>query len=242
VYIDDLIIYRGKDYKVNDKIIIRQPTVGEITDYGEQNFFSMVHMLTNVGADLKWQLDEVGIDYTKINDYELFYHLCKIYKKEQTQIIFYDLDLTLFEWCNYTPTGEDILYDKYNDIILDRYAYAVIMEVLRKTYNLKRNNELPGNEATRLILIEDAKDEYEINKNKPYISQLFNLISTMVNSDGFKHDEVTVFDMKIGAFMNSVKRIEKIKRAEILLQSGYSGYGVNLKEIDKKELDYMGEL
>ena len=72
VYIDDLIIYRGKDYKVNDKITIRQPTVGEITDYGEQNFFSMVHMLTNVGADLKWQLDEVGIDYTKINDYEFF--------------------------------------------------------------------------------------------------------------------------------------------------------------------------
>ena len=49
--------------------------------------------------------------------------------------------------------------------------------------------------------------------------------------------------MKINAFMDSVKRISKIKNAELLLQSGYSGFGINLKEIkDKKQLDWLGEL
>ena len=48
--------------------------------------------------------------------------------------------------------------------------------------------------------------------------------------------------MKINAFMDSVKRISKIKNADLLLQSGYSGFGVNLKNIDKKQLDWQGEL
>ena len=62
---------------------------------------------------------------------------------------------------------------------------------------------------TRQFLIDEAKENYEINKDKPYESQLFDLISTMVNTDGFKHDEVTVFNMNIVAFFNSVKRIQK---------------------------------
>ena len=48
--------------------------------------------------------------------------------------------------------------------------------------------------------------------------------------------------MKINAFMDSVKRIGEIKNADLLLQSGYSGFGVNLKEIDNKQLDWLGEL
>ena len=48
--------------------------------------------------------------------------------------------------------------------------------------------------------------------------------------------------MKINAFMDSVKRIGKIKNADLLLQSGYSGFGVNLKEVSQKQLDWLGEL
>lgn len=243
MYIDDLSVYRGSDIQINDKIIISQPTVGEICDYGEKDFYSMIYILTSVGADLKWQLHEIGIDYTKISDYELFYSLLsRNYNREQTKIILNDIDLSKFELRKNTNTNEIVMYDETNDIILDRYAYMMMMETLRKTYGFKRNDEIPANETTRLILIEDAKRDYEENKNKPYKSQLLNLISTMVNSAGFKHDEVSVFNMKIGAFMDSVKRISKIKNAELLLQSGYSGYGISFKDIDKKQLDWLGEL
>ena len=68
------------------------------------------------------------------------------------------------------------------------------------------------------------------------------LISAMVNSEGFKYNHSQVWDMKINAFMDSVKRISKIKNANLILQSGYSGFGVNLKEIDKKQINWMGEL
>ena len=64
----------------------------------------------------------------------------------------------------------------------------------------------------------------------------------MINSEGFKYNHSQVWDMKINAFMDSVKRIPKIKNAFLLLQSGYSGFGVDLKKIQNKQLDWLGEL
>ena len=48
--------------------------------------------------------------------------------------------------------------------------------------------------------------------------------------------------MKINAFMDSLKRIQGINNAKLLLQSAYSGFGINMKDIDKKQLDWLGEL
>ena len=102
--------------------------------------------------------------------------------------------------------------------------------------------KMPMTKSAKMILIEDAREEMEANKNKEYHSTLKNLVSAMINSEGFKYNHSQVWDMKINAFMDSVKRIGKIKNAQLLLQSGYSGFGVNLKEINNKQLDWLGEL
>lgn len=272
---NELLIYKGKDYVISDRLIVHQPTLEQISEYGENKYFSMIHTLTSVGADLKWQLEDFGIDYTKISDFELFYSLLiKGLTQEQTSIIFGDLDFSKFEVYVNNLNDEICLAQevfieeevkKYNKfittfmklfhikpkvikksetvtIIIDEYTYLLIVEFLRKVHGLKRNNQIPANESTRQILIDDDREEYERNKGKEVKSQLLNLISTMVNSEGFKYNNNTVWDMKIGAFINSVKRISKIKSATMLLQSAYSGNGIDLKSIDKKQLDWLGEL
>jgi hypothetical protein len=71
--IDELKIYRGSDIPITDKIIVIQPTIDQIIEFGEKRYFQTVHCLTGVGADFKWQLwDYFNIDYTQIDDYELF--------------------------------------------------------------------------------------------------------------------------------------------------------------------------
>lgn len=73
---DELRVYDGDDIYITKDIIITQPTLEDIKIFGEQKYFSAVHTLTSVGADLKWQLwDTLGIDYTKIEDYDLFIKL-----------------------------------------------------------------------------------------------------------------------------------------------------------------------
>ena len=293
---DELKIYRGEDFVVSKHIVLHQATLNEICEYGERDYYSMIYNFTATPQSLKVQLWDMGIDYTEITPYQLFYQLLyKMYSQEKTSIIFGDLDFTKFQVMQRkddesiflyqeVPVGDiynleyEFVYhfsnlldasrfvgcevdelieelsksNRYNDfifanvqfdpVIIDEYTYNMIVDYICKSHFIERDLKRPANNSTKMVLIEDARDEIERNKNKEYHSQLKNLISSMINSEGFKYNHDQVWDMKINAFMDSVKRIGKIKNADLLLQSGYSGFGVNLKEIDNKQLDWLGEL
>lgn len=242
---DELQVYRGKDYVISKYITIHQPTLNEICDMGESKYYQMVYNFTATPQSMKAQLWKMGIDYTEITPYMLFYiMLYRVYSKEFTSILFGDLDFQKFKLLKHLD-DESIYLSQYingEEVIIDEYTYTLIMDYLRKVHFIEKDERMPANNTTKMILIEDALDELKANENKEYHSLLTNLISALVNSEGFKYNHSQVWEMKINAFMDSVKRISKIKNAELLLQSGYSGFGINLKEIDKKQLDWLGEL
>ena len=242
---DELKIYRGEDYVVSNYIKIHQPTLDEICDYGEREYYSMIYNITATPQSLKVQLWDMGIDYTTITPFELFYNiLYKAYPKEKTSIIFGDLDFTRFQVMQRKDDESILLYQVIDNqpVSIDEFTYNVIMEYLRQVHIIHKDEKMPANNTTKMILIEDDREEYERNKNKEYHSQLKNMVSAMINSEGFKYNHSEVWNMKINAFMDSVKRISKIKNADLLLQSGYSGFGVNLKEVSNKQIDWLGEL
>lgn len=281
--IDKLKLYRGNPYIVNEHIQIHMPTLGEIVDYGEQDFYSMCFTIVEQPTNMKWQLWDVGVDWTEINQWNFFTEiLAPSLTKEKTRILFGDIvDFSLMkkvykkEIDSYVLVQDVAIFDEdsqdvggaYYDgkskkglfrkkekpnsnkkqpyeyqIIVDEYTYKMICKIIRDTYGFEEKHDRPANEVTKLAQIEDEKEEYMMNKDKPYVSNLMNLISAMVNSEGFKRDDVTVFDMNIYAFMDSVKRVSKIKNAQLLLQSGYSGFGIDIKDIDKKEIEWAGDL
>ena len=122
--VDDLKIYRGSDIPITDKIIVTQPTIDQIIEFGEKKYFSTVHTLTGVGADFKWQLwDYFGIDYTKIDDFELFKKMIygllsskkKVYKelkKNPEQYEEYISKMTEEDW-------EELLFNPLSLILKD---------------------------------------------------------------------------------------------------------------------------
>ena len=242
---DELKIYRGEDFVISKHIILHQATLNEICDYGERDYYSMIYNFTATPQSLKVQLWDMGIDYTEITPYQLFYQLLyKMYSQEKTSIIFGDLDFSKFQLMQRKDDGSILLYQEIDgeSVIIDEYTYNIIIDYLCKSHFIERDLKIPMTKSAKMILIEDAREEMETNKNKEYHSTLKNLISAMINSEGFKYNHSQVWDMKINAFMDSVKRIGKIKNAQLLLQSGYSGFGVNLKEINNKQLDWLGEL
>lgn len=250
---DELKLYRGEDFAISRHITIHQPSLDEICTYGERDYYSMIYQLTATPQSMKWQLWDMGFDYTKITPFELFYgFLCRLYPQEKTSILFGNLDFQKFEVMQRKDDNSPLLYQSVKrncagdiqeeEIILDEFTYLVITDYLRRVHFIHKDEKVPANEATKMILIEDAREEYLRNKDKKYHSPLQNMVSAMVNSEGFKYNHSEVWSMKINAFMDSVKRISKIKNAELLLQSGYSGFGVNLKEISNKQLDWLGEL
>ena len=272
--LDELKIYRGADIQITPKITVTQPTIGQIADFGEKKYFSAVHTLCAVGADLKWQLnDYLGIDYTKINDYDLFIKFIsqivssrkKIYKElkdnpeqyeEELKMISEDdmenmninplelvlggLDLADFTPCTDTTNDQVILYDMEHDITIDRVVYIRIVDAVRKIHGMKRNNEMPGNERTRLDLIEDARDEAMMAANKPYKSILKPLVSALTVYCGMVGDD-RIWNMPVNMFLDNIKRANKIQDSTLLLQGAYSGFA-SLKDVDRNRLDWTGEL
>lgn len=242
---DELKIYRGEDFVVSEYIKIHQPSLGEICDYGEKSYYYMIYSFTATPQSMKWQLWKSGIDYTEITPYQLFYNfLYKLYSKERTSIIFGDLDFTKFQVKQRDDDGSVILCQVIDNVpvIIDEFTYNVIMDYLRQVHIVTKDESIPANNTTKMIFLEDAEEEYNRAKNQEYHSLFKNLISAMVNSEGFKYNHSQIWDIKINAFMDSVRRIPKIQNANLLLQSGYSGFGVDLKKIDKKQLDWQGEL
>lgn len=272
--VDDLKIYRGSDIRITDKIIVTQPTIDQIIDFGEKQYFQTVHCLTGVGADFKWQLwDYFGIDYTQIDDFELFKKMIwgslsskkKIYdelKKNPEQyeeqinkmtkedwdgllfnpisLVLKDIDFADFEEYESDKNHETILYDKEHDITIDRFVYMQIVDAIRKIHGFKRNNDIPANERTKMDLIEDARDEAMMAAQKPYKSMLKPLISALAVKTGQLGSE-SIWNTKINMFFDSIKRINKIQDATLLLQGAYSGFA-SLKGVDKSRLDWTGEI
>lgn len=247
--IDTLNLLRGRDFKVNNYITMHIPKLGQICDYGEADYFSMVTMLCSVGVSLCWQLEKIGIPFDEISDYDLFIRiLCRHYNTEQTSILFGNtVDFSKTVPCLINKDNDKIVLTQEIDgdvkIVFTEDDYNVVVKALRGMHGFKRDDRVAGTASCRRAFIEDAEMEYQAAlQEEKKSSTLLPLISSMTNMEGFKFNIDEIWDMNIFAFMDSVKRIEKIKNANLLLQSGYSGFGVDLKKIKKEELNYMGEL
>lgn len=155
-------------------------------------------------------------------------------------LILKDIDFADFEEYKSDKNPETILYDKEHDITIDRFVYARMIDAVRKIHGLKRNNQLPANEITKMFLIDESREEAMLAVNKEHKSVLKPLISSLAVKTGQLGSE-SIWNTKINMFFDAIKRINKIQDAELLLQGAYSGFA-SLKGIDKDRLDWAGEI
>ena len=155
------------------------------------------------------------------------------------ELVLKDVDLDDFNLYK-TEDERIILYDAKRDITIDRAVYSQIVDVVRRIHGFKRNNQMPANEATKMDLIEDARDEAMRASQMPYKSVLKPLISSLTVKSGLCGDD-KIWNMKIAAFFDNIKRVSKIQDAELLLQGTYSGFA-SLKGVDKTRLDWTGDI
>ena len=98
--VDELALYFGDPYIVNDYVTITMPKIGEIVKFGEKQYYSMVQTMSAIPSEMKSQLWDLGIDWTQITDFQLFMMLAPSLPKDKTSILFGDLDfqnLKVFE-------------------------------------------------------------------------------------------------------------------------------------------------
>lgn len=255
---DELKMYFGEKYWVTDNIYIKMPTIGEILEFGDSEFYSIVSTLCANTTSFRLQLSKIGKDWNNMSDFELFTVLIKNLTPNQTGLLFGDLNLSWFEYFYNKITETYILVyiprdekgnpcEVYEDdmIIIDELIYTKIVRYLRTIFNIHPKVEFAKNKATKeAMLWEDQMNidaEKTKNDDKKNKSFLLPLISSMVNHPGFKYKTSELKEIGIYQFMDSVKRLQTYEQTTALLKGMYSGF-IDSKEIKDKDINWMKDL
>lgn len=237
--VDELQLYFGDAYVINEHISITQPLVGGVVDYGEAQYFSMIHTLTAIPSDMKSQLWDMGLDWCEVDDFELFMMLAQTLTPDRTYILFGDLDFSKLRPFKNNQNGDVVLADKETGIVIDKMIYLRIMSYLRKLHNLKPKVERAANKRTKQVLIEEDRLKILHAKDKPFKSYMLPLISSVKVKQGYTKDYVR--NMGLYEFFDDVARMQIINNADHLLSACYAGT-IDMKKINKSELNWMKEL
>ena len=242
--VDELKLYLGSDIKIASGIVLYQPTIGEIANYNEAEYFSMAQTLCATPSSMKVALDDMKLDYMQVEDFQLFMMLAQSLSPDKTKPLLGDLDLTKFKPYQRQDSEEVVLAngefdDDGNPIIINQIIYDILITYIRKMHNFKKQVDKAGNAITRKVLIDEDRKAAQRNKDKPYKSFLVPLVSSLQGRQGYTKDYIC--DMGLYEFMNQIARTQIIVQADAALGGMYSGM-VDTKKMDKTVLDWTRDI
>lgn len=188
-------------------LTVRIPTVGEILE-DEAAYYSMISAFTASPFQYMVQLDDMGIDYTAVTDYELFKMLFPLYVQSDLSILFGDLNLTDFALYCDQQSDTKFLYSPGNQIIIDEHVYHDLADAIRKINMIEKVTTKPGNESARKYLLEKERKKQMRNAEKPYQPYLEKLVIALVNTCDFPYDYDSCMNLSIYRFNQSFKQIQ----------------------------------
>ena len=242
--VDELKLYLGSDIKIASGITLYQPTIGEIANYNEAEYFSMAQTLCATPSSMKVALDDMKLDYMQVEDFQLFMMLAQSLSPDKTRPLLGDLDLTKFKPYQRQGSEEVVLAngeidENGNPIIINQIIYDILTTYIRKMHNFKKQVDKAGNAITRKVLIDEDRKAAQRNKDKPYKSFLVPLVSSLQGRQGYTKDYIC--NMGLYEFMNQIARTQIIVQADAALGGMYSGF-VDTKKMDKTVLDWTRDI
>lgn len=234
---DMLKMYFGEPYKVNDYITIQVPTIGDIIEFGENEFWSAVTPFTGNTTTYRVALWKVGIDWNKISDYELFVQLCHTLTPKSTQLIFGDFDFSSLVPMKQMDTEKVLLCNpKTLETVIDEITYVRLAEYIRMMFNQHPKVQFAkGKTAKEMIIRKDENERLKAEKESKG-SYLLSLVSSLVNHPGFKYKQSELKELNIVAFMDSVNRLQVYEQSTAYLKGLYSGF-IDTSKIPDSQLN-----
>lgn len=222
--------------KILPNLSIRIPTVGEILE-NEQHYYSLVSSLTASPFQYMVQLDDIGLDFTKVTEFQLFMMLFPSFARENIQILFGDIDLSDIKINNQNEMFT--LYSPKNNLIIDEYIYSQIVEIIRKINGLKRETRKPGNNEAKEFRIKLERKKQKRNANKPYEPYLEKIVIALVNRPEFKYNYETVDRLSIYQFNQSFEQIKTSINFDTTMIGVYAGTIDTSKLKDRSCLSWL---
>lgn len=226
-----------REYEINEDIHIVIPKLEEILPV-EDEYYNLITLLTAMPIDLMVQLDDIGIDFTQINEWDLFLLSFEGIKNSDTHLVFGDLDLGKFELAMNESNGQVVLVDSETGVTIDRAILNHIASILRKIHHLEKNRRRPGNDEAKKYMLERARAKVKRNRNRKTESKLESLIVALVNTEQFKYDFEGIKELSIYQFNESVKQVIKKVDYDNRMYGVYTG-AINPKELSNEDLNWL---
>ena len=243
--IDWLKLFFHFQYPITDKITLYQPYVRDIIDYkdGESTFLFLLYVFVGNTTYFKVFLWDNGVDWNKISDFEMFCDMVRAFTPEQTKLFFGDLNFQNFKKIERQKENgiERLLYDPINDIELTEITYLRIRFYLRHMFDIFPDIEvgIKGKRMKQEIIDYDRKLAKKNSKDGG--SYFLSLISTCLNSKGFKYNSQTIKDIGIVELLDSVKRLPHISQCEAVLH-GLNGGFVDGSKVKPEQYNFFNDL
>lgn len=217
---------------------IRIPTVGEILE-DEQHYYRLISSLTATPFQYMVQLDDMGIDFTTVTDYQLFMMLFPSFAKEDTRILFGDMDLSDIAMYKNDPNGALLLHSKKNDLTIDEHTYRQIVGCIRKINGLKKENHKPGNHEAKEFRIKLERKKQKRNAGKPYEPFLEKMVVALVNRPEYKYNFEETDRLTIYQFHQSFEQIQTSIHFDNTMIGVYAGTVDVSKLKDRSSLSWL---
>lgn len=240
-------MYFGDDYVINNKIIIHQPSIQDFIDSeNESDIYSVITPFVSNTTAYRLQLWDMGIDWNKISNIELFALLLKTEKLEYSKIIFGDIDFSTFNiYEKQTDNGKVMtLYSQVLDIEIDEETMNKMCKYIQYMFNsFPPEEEFTSSKTLKQDLIN--KDRQKLiqrsKENKNSEQSLLSMISFYLNHPGCKYKKNELREVGYFEFMYNIQRLQIYESTRALINGSYCGM-CDLSKVNKSEFNFMRDI
>lgn len=239
-------VYFGDDYVVNDRITIHQPSIQDFIDAdNESDIYHVIAPFTANTTGYRVQLWDMGIDWNKISNLELFSILIKTIDFKYSQLIFGNINFSTFNLYEKQNGNEKVLtlYSPEMDLEIDEEIMNKMCKYIQFMFSsYPPEEEFTSSKTLKQELINNDKQKLLLRKKEGDGGQsLLSMIAFYLNHPGCKYKKNELREVGYFEFMYNIQRLQIYESTRAIYGGLYSGM-CDLSKVDPKEFNFMRDV
>lgn len=236
-------VYFGDDYVINDRIIIHQPSIQDFID--ADNELDIYHVISPFIANTtgyRVQLWDMGIDWNRITNQELFSILIKTINFKYSKIIFGDIDFSTFNLYEKQKGNKKVLtlYSSEMDLEINEDVMNKMCKYIQFMFNsFPPEEEFTSSKTLKQELINNDRQKQLLHKKEVGGNQsLLSMVSFYLNHPGCKYKKNELREVGYFEFIYNIQRLQIYESTRALFGGMYSGM-CDLSKVNPNEFNFM---
>lgn len=238
-------VYFGDDYVVNDRITIHQPSIQDFIDAdNESDIYHVIAPFVSNTTGYRVQLWDMGIDWNKITNQELFSILIKTVDYKYSKLLFGDIDFSTFSIYEKTVDDNKVLtlYSPKMDLEIDEETMNKMCKYIQFMFSsYPPEEEFTSSKILKQELINNDRQKQLLQKKDSVGQSLLSMISFYLNHPGCKYKKNELREVGYFEFMYNIQRLQIYESTRALFGGMYSGM-CDLSKVDPKEFNFMRDV